>query len=132
MGYAIGHRDTIAALRLTTTSGQPPVTTVAAALAALNDEALVREQVRSNGAARAEITKSFEDLGYKVFPSDTNFVLVDVRRKPEAFQAACRERGVMIGRPFPGLDTHARISLGTVDEMQRAAVVFKAVLERTA
>lgn len=131
VGYAIGHKDTIAALRLTTTSGFLSVTSVAAALAALGDEAFIAQQVQANRATRASTTKMFQDLGFKVFPSDANFILVDVQRKPEDFQNACRERGVLVGRPFPGLKTHARITLGTAEEMQRAAAVFKAVLTKT-
>lgn len=128
VGYAIGHKDTIATLRLTTTSGMLPVTSVAAALAALADQALIREQVAANNLTRAITARGFEELGFKVFPSDANFILVDVRRKPEDFRAACRERGIAVGRPFPGLDTHSRISIGTPEEMRRAAEVFKAVL----
>jgi histidinol-phosphate aminotransferase len=128
VGYAIGHKDTIARLRLTTTSGLLPVTSVAAALAALADQPSIREQVARNNRTRAGAARSFEDLGFKVVPSDANFILVDVRRKPEDFRAACRERGIAVGRPFPGLETHSRISVGTAEEMRRAAEVFKAVL----
>jgi len=128
IGYAIGHKDTIAALRHTTTSGLIPVTSAAAALAALNDEGLAKEQIKRTVEARAWMTRTFQDLGFTVFPSDTNFVLVDVKRAPEEFQTACRERGVLVGRPFQGLKTHSRISFGTPEEMRRAAEVFKAVL----
>jgi|CXWL01.1.fsa_nt_gi histidinol-phosphate aminotransferase len=128
VGYAIGHKDTIARLRLTTTSGMLPVTSVAAALAALADQPSIREQVVANNRTRATAARDFEELGFKVFPSDANFILVDVRRKPEDFRTACRERGIAVGRPFPGLDTHSRISIGTAEEMRRAAEVFKAVL----
>ena len=132
IGYAVGHKDTIAALKLTTTSGRLAVTSVAAALAVIEDETLIRDGIRANGEARAAITKSLRDLGFDVLPSDTNFILVDVRQKPEAFQAACKESNVMVGRPFPGLDSHARISVGSLEEMQRAAVVFKSVLMKKA
>jgi histidinol-phosphate aminotransferase len=130
VGYAIGHMDTIATLRKTTTSGLMPITSSAAALAALKDETLIQEQVRRNNETRTALSRTFHDLGFSVVPSDTNFLLVDVKRSPEAFQAACRERGVQVGRPFPGLKTHARISFGTAEEMQRAALVFKAVLAK--
>lgn len=132
VGYAIGHKDTIAALRLTTTSGILPVTSIAAALAALADEAFVAQQVTANNQTRAFTTKTFEELGFKVFPSDANFILVDVQRKPDEFAAACRERGFSVGRPFPGLATHSRISIGTAEEMQKAAVAFKAILAKKA
>ena len=130
IGYAIGHKDTIAALRLRTTSGLLPTASIAAALAVLNDEGLIQAQVQANKVNRATATRVFQDLGFKVFPSDANFILVDVKRKAEDFQAACRAQGVAVGRPFPGLATHSRISIGTADEMQRAAAVFKAVLAK--
>ncbi len=129
VGYAIGHKETIDRLRRTTTSGLIPVTSAAAAMAALKDEGLVRRQVQRNNETRGLATRTFQNLGFTVLPSDTNFILVDVKRTPEEFQAACRERGVFVGRPFPGLKTHSRISFGTAEEMQRAAAVFKAVLK---
>ena len=132
VGYAIGHKDTIASLRRFTTSGLIPVTSAAAATAALKDEALVKQQVQRNNETRTATTKMFQELGYAVYPSDTNFILVDVKRPTEEFQAACREHGVLVGRPFAGLKTQSRISFGTAEEMQRAAAVFKAVLTKTA
>jgi histidinol-phosphate/aromatic aminotransferase/cobyric acid decarboxylase-like protein len=41
---------------------------------------------------------------------------------------ACRKEGIAVGRPFPPLTTHLRISIGTMEEMQRAAEVFRKVL----
>ena len=47
----------------------------------------------------------------------------------EQFQAACAAEGVRVGRPFPPLWTRCRISLGTMDEMQRAATRIATVLD---
>ena len=45
---------------------------------------------------------------------------------------ACAAKGVMVGRDFPPLEkTWARISLGTMDEMQKATEVFRSVLKPT-
>ncbi len=132
VGYAIGHAETIATLRRATTSGQIPVTSSAAALAALRDEGLVRTAVQRNKAARAAASRLFEDLGFKVFPSDANFILVDVKRPAGDFQAACKKQGVLVGRPFAGLKTHSRISFGTPEEMVRAGAAFKAILSQPA
>jgi hypothetical protein len=39
---------------------------------------------------------------------------------------------VQVGRPFPPFEkTHSRISLGTMDEMQKAVGVFRSVLGLT-
>ena len=56
---------------------------------------------------------------------------MDVKREASSFQASCREQGVMIARSFPPLTTHARVSIGTMDEMRRAAAVFRSALALT-
>jgi histidinol-phosphate aminotransferase len=61
-------------------------------------------------------------------PSQTNFVLVDIRRDSRVFRDACRAQGVGVGRPFPPLTNHSRISIGTMAEMERAVSVFRRVL----
>jgi len=70
-------------------------------------------------------------LGYPVPVSNTNFVMFDVRRKVTDVIDGCRKEGVLIGRPFPPLDTHARISIGTMDEMRTCVDVLGRVLGRT-
>ena len=132
VGYAIGHKDTIARIKLAMSTDFLSVTSVAAAIAALEDQGLLEGQVRSNHLTRASTTKFFNDLGFAVAPSEGNFILADVQRKPDGFQAACKAQGVLVGRPFPGLPTHSRITMGTAAEMERATAVFKAVLSKPA
>jgi histidinol-phosphate aminotransferase len=132
IGYAIGHKETIENLRRSTTSGRLSLTSAAAAIEALKQEALVSREVRRNRESRAATARIFEEMGFKVFPSDANFILVDVRRKTADFQAVCKDKGVLVGRPFAGLPTHSRISFGTPEEMKRAATVFRAVLGQPA
>ena len=55
--------------------------------------------------------------------------MVDIGRPMEGFQQACRDRGVMVGRPFPPFDTHVRISIGTSEEMRQATEVFGQILQ---
>jgi histidinol-phosphate/aromatic aminotransferase/cobyric acid decarboxylase-like protein len=56
-----------------------------------------------------------------------------IKRPAAAFRDACRAAGVLVGRDFPPFEkTHCRISLGTMDEMQRAVAVFKRVLTNPA
>lgn len=132
LGYAVGMAATIAKLSewrlgnsvnlLAFAAGQAAIAGTAAALAA--------ERTR-NTEARAFTAKVFADLGFTVAPSQANFVFVDIRRDARAFQEACRGRGVMVGRPFPPFDTWTRVSIGTMDEVRRAADVFKQVLAAT-
>jgi histidinol-phosphate/aromatic aminotransferase/cobyric acid decarboxylase-like protein len=46
-----------------------------------------------------------------------------------AFRDACAKDGIMVGRDFPPLEKQwARISIGTMDEMQKATDTFRKVL----
>ena len=54
--------------------------------------------------------------------------MADVRRDIRVFQRACRNRGVEIARPFPPLLTWARITIGTMAEMQQAVEAFRGAL----
>jgi len=78
--------------------------------------------------ARAFTRSFFEGLGYKVEPSETNFLMVNIRRDSKEFKDTCLTRGVMIGRQFPQFKQHSRISIGSMDEMQRATAIFREVL----
>ena len=128
IGYAVGHRQTLDRLRPCTGSGVVSCVSAAAAMASLDDTAYFQKQQLLNREARARLTKALTDIGYPPVPSQANFVMVDVKRDVRDFNAACRERGVLVGRPFPPLTTQARISFGTPDEMTRAIDVFKTVL----
>jgi len=45
------------------------------------------------------------------------------------FKEACAKRGVLVGREFPPLErVHARVSVGTIEEMQQASLVFGEVI----
>ena len=81
-----------------------------------------------NHAARAMTVQSFRDAGYRVADSEANFVMADVRRDIRVFQRACRNRGVDIARPFPPLLNWARITIGTMAEMQQAVEAFRGAL----
>jgi histidinol-phosphate aminotransferase len=102
---------------------------VAAAVASLDDPAHIEAERARNTEARAFTTRFFQDLGFKVMDSQANFLFVDIGRSAREFKEACARRGILVGREFPPLEkTHARVSVGTLDEMQRAGVVIAEVL----
>jgi histidinol-phosphate aminotransferase len=102
---------------------------VAAAVASLDDPAHIERERARNTAVRTYTTRLFTDRGFKVLDSQTNFVFVETGRPAKEFKEACARRGLIVGREFPPLEkTHARISLGTMDEMQRAGVIMADVL----
>ena len=82
-----------------------------------------------NTEVRAFTVKAFEELGCKPTASQGNFIFVDIGQPAREFRDACAKQGVMVGRDFPPFeDSHVRVSMGTMDEMQRATAVFNDVL----
>jgi histidinol-phosphate aminotransferase len=132
VGYAIAHPDTLALVRARTSSGTLSSVSAGAALASLEDGGHLTRQRELNRAARDFTRRAFEKAGYAVFPSEGNFVMVDVRRESTVFQQMCREAGVAIARPFPPLTTHARITIGTVEEMKKAVALMLPLLSAPA
>jgi histidinol-phosphate aminotransferase len=99
------------------------------AIAALRVKDLEARECARNAEARAFTVKRLEALGAKVPVSHANFVMADIGRDTVAFAAECLARGVAVGRPFPPLSTHSRISIGTAKDMQFACYVFEQVLK---
>jgi histidinol-phosphate aminotransferase len=128
LGYAIAHKDTIAELRKQRLPNNINVLSAAAGAVALPDAAHIQREVQLNREAREFTRKAFESWGYKPAVSQANFIMVPIGRDSKAFKEACVKQGILIGRAFPPLTTHARISIGTMDEMKQAVAVFQQVL----
>ncbi|MDO8679754.1 MAG: histidinol-phosphate transaminase [Acidobacteriota bacterium] len=130
VGYAVGHKDSIR--KMADWDGISAVNTlgVAAVRAALQlDPAVLAAESKRNTEARAFTMKWFTDRGYKPTDSQTNFIFVDIKRPAAQFRAACAAENVIVGRNFPPYEkSHARISIGTMAEMQRAVQTFERAL----
>jgi histidinol-phosphate aminotransferase len=129
VGYAVGDREVMKRLNEFRMPYAVNLPGIAAAVAALNNQAHVDQEKARNTSVRNFTMKAFEQMGFKATDSQTNFIFVNINRPAEAFRNAVRESGVMVGRDFPPYEkTHVRISIGTQAEMDRAVAVFKKVL----
>lgn len=127
-GYAIVHRDTARKMQGWRLGSGVNVLALAAATASISDrEHIVLEQKR-NRDAKAFTRAFFEKAGYEVGVSETNFLMIDLRRDMRPVRDACRAQGIAVGRPFPPLNTWLRVSIGTMEEMQKATEVLRKVL----
>jgi histidinol-phosphate aminotransferase len=101
-----------------------------AATAAISQDASFTANERArNKEVRDMVTKYFKDKGMKPADCQANFMFVDIGMPAGEFRTACRAKNVLVGRDFPPYEkTHARISLGTMEEMQKAIKVFDQVL----
>src|SRR5262245_54345298 len=131
IGYAIGSAATIAKMARWRMPYNVNTFGVAAAIASLKDPAHIKEEVARNTSVRDFTVKALADLGFHSADSQTNFIFTDIGKTmtAAAFRDACAKQGIMVGRDFPPLEKQwARISIGTMEEMQKATTVFKSVL----
>ena len=129
VGFGVGDREVIKRLNEFRMPYAVNLPGIAAAVAAINNQAHVDQEKARNTSVRAFTMKAFEQMGFKATDSQTNFIFVNINRPAETFRNGCREAGVMVGRDFPPYEkTHARVSIGTQAEMERAVAVFKKVL----
>ena len=129
MGYAIGQPETVGKVGRAWGLGSFNELQAVAGIAALNDTAHMEWERQENKRIRDWTLGQFKAIGFDAPDSQTNFVFVNIQRPAAGFRDACRAQGVAIGRDFPPMEkTHARISLGTMEDMQKAMVVFKQAL----
>ena len=132
IGYALGDAATIKKMAAWRMPYNVNTFGVAAAVASLKDPQHIKDESARNKAVRDFTVKFFADLGYPSTDSQTNFIFTDIGKTMTAaqFRDACAAKGVMVGRDFPPLEKQwARISLGTMEEMQKATEVFRSVLK---
>ena len=131
IGYAIGRPEALEPLKKYQLDAGVNVLAAAAAMAGLADTDHIAAERARNRGVRQFTRDAITRLGYQVPVSNTNFLMFDVHRNVQGVIDGCRKEGVLIGRPFPPLTTHARISIGTMDEMRRCVDVLGRVLGKT-
>jgi len=77
---------------------------------------------------RKKTTAELEALGYHVIPSETNFFMVHLGgRQVQPVIEEFKQKKVLVGRPFPPMTDHLRVSVGTSEEMDRFITAFKEI-----
>ena len=129
MGYAIGQPDTVRKVGNAWGLGSINELQAVAGIAALGDKEHMQWEKMENKRVRDWTQGQFKAMGFESPASETNFIFVNIRRPAVEFRDGCRAQGVAVGRDFPPMEkTYARISLGRMEDMEKAMVVFKQVL----
>ncbi|NIQ20730.1 MAG: aminotransferase, partial [Pseudomonas stutzeri] len=89
-----------------------------AATASYTDLGFQRESRAQIWEGMRIATDLFDELGRPYVRSYGNFVFFDTGGSPEHFRAAMRRQGIMTGLSFAPYDTWARVSMGTVEQME--------------
>jgi histidinol-phosphate aminotransferase len=81
-----------------------------------------------NTEAKQHIYNTLDSLGLSYIPSHTNFVFFKTGKPIREVITQMQAENVLIGRPFPPMDTWARISTGTMQEMELFSKGLKNVM----
>jgi histidinol-phosphate aminotransferase len=127
LGYAIAPRDLIRQMSPFET-GTINAIVKHGGVAALKDVDSQAQVKRVTLELRKKTTSELQSLGYSVIPSEANFFMVDLKRPMQPVIGEFQKRGVLVGRPFPPMMQHLRVSVGTPDEMSRFMVAFKEIM----
>jgi histidinol-phosphate aminotransferase len=124
LGYAIAPRPLIERMRPHAIGSINALVKHAGAAALKDTEGQARVK-QVNNELRAKTVKSVQGMGYEVIPSEGNFFMVHIKRPVVPVIAQFKTKGVLVGRPFPPMTNHLRVSVGTPAEMERFLVAFK-------
>lgn len=117
-GFAIGHEELIRGLMKVKDSYNVDAISIAAATAAIEDQAY-REQTRQKVISeRQRLTAALERLGLPCLPSESNFLLATARRPGarDLYEALKRRRILVRYFDSPGIDDKLRITVGTPEQ----------------
>jgi histidinol-phosphate aminotransferase len=127
IGYAVAPPEILQKMRPFST-GSVNVLARYGAVAALKNKPAMAAAKAKTIEGREKAARDLKALGYEVIPSQTNFFMVGLKRDVQPVIQAFRDEGVLVGRPFPPMTTHLRVSVGLPEEMDRFMVAFKKIM----
>lgn len=127
-GYAVAQPDTIARLRRHQAWDTLNIMALTAARAGLADEEHTERSRRLNRETRTTVASALGSLGCPVIPPQTNFVMAALGRDAGPVIEELEERGVRVGRRFPALPEHLRVTIGTALQMEAFLKAFRDVI----
>ena len=124
LGYAVGSKETVAAMAAYASWSNTNAAVLAAAAASLADPDLVPRQRKLLNDTRKWLVSELTKKGLRTMPSEANFVMVDVGGDVTPVIQAFRAKKILVGRKFPSLPNWLRVTIGKRDEV----AAFLAVL----
>jgi len=132
LGYAVGSKETIAAMAPYASWSNTNAAVLAAAAASLADPNLVPRQKKLLNDTRKWLVSELTKQGRRTMPSEANFVMVDVGGDVAPVIQAFRARKILVGRKFPSLPTWLRVTVGKRDEMAAFLAALPEIVLATA
>jgi histidinol-phosphate aminotransferase len=130
IGYFVGHSELVGALQKIRDSYNVNGLGQVAALATLDDLAYYQANFRNILATREKLSRELNLLGFRVYPSQANFIFAQPPRfSAQDWLAKLRARKLLV-RWFdhPGVQDCLRITIGTAQEAEALVKAGKAIL----
>ena len=118
LGYGVASANTIRKMAPYKLEDSTNILALRAALTSLDHEDEHKIAVKRNADDRDEFLRRAASRKVHAIPSWANFVMINTDRPVRTVIDYFRINNIRIGRPFPPMDTFARISLATPDEMK--------------
>jgi len=126
-GYCVAQPETIKRMHPFQMWDSVNIMALAAASASLGDPDQVPNGQRLNSEAKSFTTSELDKMGYKTIPSQANFIMFDCKRPVVPLIQALKQRNVQVGRLFPALPNHMRLTIGKKSEMETFVSAFRQV-----
>ena len=131
IGYGICAAETASRLRPYANRSNPNTMAVVAAIAALEEEDWEERSLAIWAECKEVVTACLDELGLDYFPSHTAFLFHRIRGDQELYIRRMREHGIRVGRQFPPILSHNRLSLSaTPGELGRFADTLRTFRRR--
>src|SRR5436190_1260004 len=127
-GYCVAQPETIKRMHGFQMFDSVNVMALAAASASLDDVDQVNNGRKMSNEARSFTLTELGKLSYKSIPSQANFIMFDCRKPVVPIIKAMKEKNVQVGRLFPALPNHMRLTIGKKSEMEAFVSAFKQVM----
>jgi histidinol-phosphate aminotransferase len=127
-GYCVAQKETAERMRRNQMWDSVNCMALAAATASLDDPDHVPNGQRLNREAKTFVISELDKMGYKQIPSQANFIMFDCKRPVVPLIQAMKQRNVHVGRLFPALPNHMRLTIGKKSEMESFLSAFREVM----
>jgi len=126
LGYAVASKEFIDRMR-PYSMGSINALVKWGGVASLKDTASQAEVKKKVIDLRKKTTSELAAHGYDCLPSETNFFMVAIGREIQPVIQEFAAKKIAVGRPFPPMTKHMRVSVGTAEEMARFMTAFKEI-----
>ena len=126
VGYGMGHPDIVSVVNDNVMAWRNGVGLYAAYHSYLDEDfvAFSRDKILQG---REMVNATFRRHGIEPLPSQTSFVYADIQRDADVFKAKMAARNVKIRGIYAGYDTHSRVSMGRIEELEIFDRIFSEV-----